>query len=237
MSVRITSILPTYALPFSYHFGYVCIPRALFWDLYAKVRTYTGLRSVIHLLPTSIWKLPGSPSLHTTTTAHFLPSLSVFHFLLIVYSINSAFSICFCNHSVIIRKHQFNPDAVSPPTVTPSFASFASFAASTKRRGGEPCKTSWLLLLLVSALALAIVMLQLVPEKDPWYQEPWYWYIFVAPQGMTLSSTIRWSCRYIEGFTTQGWADTHINHQERSPWHDFHQEATKRSRHFDYCWN
>ena len=46
----------------SYHLYYVCVPRSLFWVLHAK-STYTGLRSVIHLLPTSIWKLPGSPYL------------------------------------------------------------------------------------------------------------------------------------------------------------------------------
>ena len=52
-SVRIASILPTCVLPFpTYHFCYVCIPRAFFLDLYAKVRmTVCDRQLIFSLLP------------------------------------------------------------------------------------------------------------------------------------------------------------------------------------------
>ena len=55
-SVRIASILPT----LSYHVCSCVHPKSILLR-YLRQGTYIGLRSVIHLLPTSIRKLPSSP--------------------------------------------------------------------------------------------------------------------------------------------------------------------------------
>ena len=68
---------------------------------YLRQGTHTGLRSVIHRLPTPIWKLPGSPYVRyiQLLLRTFLRSLPVtLHFL--VYP-DRAFSVCFYNPSCV----------------------------------------------------------------------------------------------------------------------------------------
>ena len=76
-SVRIASILRTCALHFPIIFFLRVYPKNIILR-FQRQRMYNCLRSVIHLLPTSIWKLPGSPYLRYIQLLHtFLRSLSL----------------------------------------------------------------------------------------------------------------------------------------------------------------
>ena len=85
---RIASMLPTCALPFPVPFA-MCAPKS---NILRSLRqgTYIGLRSVIHLLPSSMRKLPGSPYLRYIQLLRTCLTFAV-TLLFLVYS--SAFSI------------------------------------------------------------------------------------------------------------------------------------------------
>ena len=82
---------------------------------YLRRGTYTGLRSAIHLLPTSIRNLPGSPYLpYIQPRRAFLRSLSTLHFL----EYSGAFSIYSCNPSGVDDFPTKSSANINPDTVT-----------------------------------------------------------------------------------------------------------------------
>ena len=102
-SDRIAFVLPTCAVPFPITFA-MCASHEQSFEISAP---YTGLQSVIHLLPASIRKLPGLPYLrYIQLVRAFQRSLSV---SFSSCTLRSAFPICFCNPSGVTEVFLISP--------------------------------------------------------------------------------------------------------------------------------